>query len=49
MPHDMATFDDNDGTLLRCHERITDALDPNGIMAPGKPGIWGRRSCDHRH
>lgn len=36
----MATFNYNDGALLRLHERIKDALDPNGIMAPGKSGIW---------
>ncbi|MET1035402.1 MAG: FAD-linked oxidase C-terminal domain-containing protein [Arthrobacter sp.] len=38
-----ATFDDNDGALLRLHERIKDALDPNSIMAPGNSGIWGAR------
>lgn len=39
----MATFDYNDGALLRFHERIKDAVDPNSIMAPGKSGIWGAR------
>lgn len=39
----MASFDYNDGALLRFHERIKDALDPNSIMAPGKSGIWGAR------
>ena len=39
----MATFSYNDGALLRLHERIKDALDPNGIMAPGKSGIWPKR------
>lgn len=42
----MATFDFNDGALLRFHERIKDALDPNSIMAPGKSGIWGKRYRD---
>lgn len=44
----MGTFDYNDGALLRFHERIKDALDPNSIMAPGKSGIWGARFRD-RH
>lgn len=39
----MATFNFNNGALLRFHERIKDALDPNGITAPGKSGIWGQR------
>jgi 4-cresol dehydrogenase (hydroxylating) len=41
-----ATFDYNDGALMRFHERIKDALDPNSIMAPGKSGIWGARFRD---
>ncbi|MFC4565144.1 FAD-binding oxidoreductase [Nocardiopsis mangrovi] len=38
-----ATFGFNDHALLRLSERIKDALDPNGILAPGKQGIWPRR------
>ncbi len=34
------TFDFNDHALLRLNERLKDALDPNGILAPGKQGIW---------
>lgn len=30
----------NDRALLRLSERIKDALDPRGILAPGKQGIW---------
>lgn len=36
----MATFDWNDGALLKFHESIKDALDPNGVIAPGKSGVW---------
>ena len=41
-----STYDWNDGALLRLNERIKDALDPNGIVAPGKSGIWPRRLRD---
>jgi 4-cresol dehydrogenase (hydroxylating) len=34
----MYTF--NNHALLRLNERVKDALDPNGILAPGKQGIW---------
>jgi 4-cresol dehydrogenase (hydroxylating) len=38
-----ATFDFNDHALRRLSETLKDALDPNGIVAPGKSGIWPRR------
>ncbi len=34
------TFDYNNRALLRLSETVKDALDPNGILAPGKQGIW---------
>jgi len=36
------TFDYNHHALLRLSETVKDALDPNGIIAPGKSGIWPR-------
>jgi 4-cresol dehydrogenase (hydroxylating) len=40
------TYNWNNGALLRMHETIKDALDPNGILAPGKSGIWPKRLRD---
>jgi 4-cresol dehydrogenase (hydroxylating) len=33
----------NDSALRRTVERIKDALDPRGILAPGKQGVWPAR------
>ncbi|KAI1504837.1 glycolate oxidase [Biscogniauxia marginata] len=37
------TYNWNNGALMRFNETIKDALDPNGILAPGRNGIWPRR------
>jgi 4-cresol dehydrogenase (hydroxylating) len=33
----------NNHALLRFNETVKDAVDPNGILAPGKSGIWPKR------
>ena len=35
-----AQYDFNHHALMRLSERIKDALDPEGILSPGKQGIW---------
>ena len=45
----MATFNWGDGALLKFHETIKDALDPNGIIAPGKSGVWPERFRGGNH
>jgi 4-cresol dehydrogenase (hydroxylating) len=35
-----ASYDWNGGALLKLNETVKNALDPNGILAPGKSGIW---------
>jgi 3'-phosphoadenosine 5'-phosphosulfate sulfotransferase (PAPS reductase)/FAD synthetase len=35
------SYDFNNGALWRLNDRLKTALDPNGIVAPGKSGIWG--------
>ncbi|KAK2006133.1 FAD binding domain-containing protein [Colletotrichum eremochloae] len=33
-------YDFNNGALWRMHEQIHNTLDPNGILAPGRAGVW---------
>lgn len=43
-----ASYDFNGGSMHRLNEWMKDAIDPNGILAPGKQGIWPRRYRDIR-
>jgi (+)-pinoresinol hydroxylase len=36
----MSTYSFNNHALLRFHESLKDAVDPNGIISPGRYGIW---------
>jgi len=36
----MSTYSYNDNALTKMHETLKDALDPNGILSPGRYGIW---------
>lgn len=36
----MATYSYNDNALMKMHETLKDALDPNGILSAGRYGIW---------
>jgi 4-cresol dehydrogenase (hydroxylating) len=35
-----AQFDFNDHAAMHLYERLKDALDPAGVLSPGKQGIW---------
>jgi FAD/FMN-containing dehydrogenase len=37
------TYGWNNGAMLKLNELLKDALDPRGILAPGKQGIWPSR------
>lgn len=34
------TYNFNNNINMRLNEKIKDALDPKGILAPGKNGVW---------
>ena len=42
------TYKWNDNALMKMHQSIKDALDPKGILAPGKSGIWPKHLRDGR-
>lgn len=35
------TYNFNDNAMNRFHEHLKDSIDPEGILAPGKQGVWG--------
>lgn len=37
------TYNWNDGALMKFNEKLKDCLDPKGILAPGRCGIWPER------
>jgi 4-cresol dehydrogenase (hydroxylating) len=41
------TFDWGDHAQRRLNEVLKDALDPKGILSPGKQGIWPKRMRSH--
>ena len=41
--HVMDQYSFNDHILRRFNEMIKDGIDPNGILSPGRSGIWPRR------
>jgi 4-cresol dehydrogenase (hydroxylating) len=42
------TFDYNNHAMLRFQEKLKDAIDPNGIIAPGKSGVWPKNYRNRR-
>ncbi len=44
----MSTYSFNDNALLKFHERLKDAVDPNGILSPGRYGIWPKQLRETR-
>ncbi|KAF2123128.1 hypothetical protein BDV96DRAFT_593578 [Lophiotrema nucula] len=38
-----STYSWNDNSLMKLNNTLKDALDPNGILAPGRCGIWPAR------
>ncbi|EJT98909.1 vanillyl-alcohol oxidase [Dacryopinax primogenitus] len=40
------TYNWNGGALMKLNERLKDALDPRGVLSPGRNGIWPRRFRD---
>jgi 4-cresol dehydrogenase (hydroxylating) len=44
----MDTYSYNDHALRDFLGTIKDAVDPNGIMSPGRYAIWPRHLRDHK-
>jgi hypothetical protein len=39
----MDTYSFNDSIFRKFNEQIKNAVDPNGIIAPGKSGVWPKQ------
>ncbi len=44
----MGAYSFNNHALRRFHENLKDHLDPNGILAPSRGGIWPKNLRDNR-
>ena len=44
----VGTFSFNNNSLLRFQEKLKDSIDPNGIISPGRYGIWPANARDRR-
>ena len=44
----MQTYNWNDNALLKFNETLKDAIDPNGILMPGKSGVWPQQYREER-
>lgn len=42
------TYDFNDHALMKLNETIKNALDPKGILAPGKSGVWPQTNDEEK-
>ena len=47
MDKGMGFYSFNDHALMRFHERLKDAVDPNGILSAGRYGIWPKHLRGH--
>jgi 4-cresol dehydrogenase (hydroxylating) len=43
----MAQYSYNENALLRFHQTVKDAIDPQGILAAGRAGIWPKHLRDN--
>ena len=41
-----AAYSFNDHALRKLHEKIKDAVDPNGVLSAGRYGIWPKHLRD---
>ena len=46
--HAISKYSFNDSALLRFQEKLKDSIDPNGIISPGRYGIWPANMRNNR-